>query len=82
MDYESKIIVPVPSDSIEQMYKESVPNKNTTYHKVLEETLGFSYCTLLGEVMYAYITCRPDIGYAVTTLFKFFVLLLIIIINY
>ena len=71
MGYESKRIVPIPSDSIEQMYKESSPKKNTTYHKLLEEKTGFSHCTLLGEVMYAYITCRPDIGYAVTTLSKF-----------
>ncbi|KAG7370163.1 reverse transcriptase RNA-dependent DNA polymerase [Nitzschia inconspicua] len=27
--------------------------------------------TLLGELLYAYITCRPDIGYAVVTLSKF-----------
>ena len=26
---------------------------------------------ILGELMYAYITCQPDIGYAVTTLSKF-----------
>ena len=37
MDYESKIIVPIPSDIIEKMYKESGPKENTTYHKVLEK---------------------------------------------
>ena len=33
--------------------------------------MEFFYCTLLGELMYSYITCRPDIGYVVTTLSKF-----------
>ena len=31
----------------------------------------FQTRTVLGECMYAYITCRPDIGYAITTLSKF-----------
>ena len=33
--------------------------------------MGFSYRHLLGELRYAYMTCRCDIGYAVTTLSKF-----------
>ena len=34
--------------------------------------LRCSGCTgFLGELLYAYVTCRPDIGYAVTTLAKF-----------
>ena len=37
----------------------------------MEEKIAFSYCTLIGEFMYAYITCGPDISYAVTTLSKF-----------
>jgi len=32
---------------------------------------GFAYCTLLGELLCAYVTCRPDIGYATITLSKF-----------
>ena len=32
---------------------------------------GFAYHTLLGELLYAYVTCWPDIGYAVVTLSKF-----------
>lgn len=73
MDYESKIIVPIWSNNIEQMFKETCPEENTTYHKVFEEKMGFSNCTLitqLVEVMYAYINCTPDIGYAVNTLSK------------
>ena len=66
----SKPSSPLPSDCIDQMYLEEGPLENTTAHLALEKKKGFNYCTLLGELMYAYITCRPDIGYAVTTLSK------------
>ena len=33
--------------------------------------MGFTYQTLLGELMYTYIICWPDIGYSITTLSKF-----------
>jgi len=32
---------------------------------------GFAYRTLLGELLYAYVTYRPDIGYATVALSKF-----------
>jgi hypothetical protein len=40
-------------------------------HTTLASKMGFSYRTLLGELLHAYITARPDIGYAVATLAKF-----------
>ena len=63
--------IPMSTDCIERIYKESGPKEGTAHHKALEDSVGFSYRTLLGELMYAMITCRPDIGYAVTTLSKF-----------
>ena len=57
IEYETKRIVPMPSDYIERMYKETGPKEHTTNHDILEKKMGFSYRTLLGEVMYAYITC-------------------------
>ena len=70
--HSSKPISPLPTDSIEQMYAEEGPLENTTAYFVLEKKKGFNYYhILLGELMYAYITCQPDIGYAVTTLLKF-----------
>ena len=67
----SKPMSPLPSDCIEQIYSQEGPLENTTAHLVLEKKSGFNYRSLLGELMYAFITCRPDIGYAVTTLSKF-----------
>ena len=71
MYFASRRTVPMPSDYIKKMYKETGPKEHTPNHKILETKRGFSYCTLLGEAMFAYITCQPDIGYAVTTLSKF-----------
>ena len=38
------------------------PHEGTSEHAILEKKLGFSYRSVLGELMYAYVTCRPDIG--------------------
>ena len=53
------------------MYKNIGPLEGSKEAYALELKSGFSYRTLLGEMMYAYVTCRPDIGYAITTLSKF-----------
>ena len=45
--------------------------KDTVAHQVLETNSKFNYRNVLGELMYVYITCRPDIGYAITTFSKF-----------
>jgi len=45
--------------------------KNTPKHKALEAEQGFGYRGVLSEILFAYVLCRPNIGYAVTTLAKF-----------
>jgi len=47
------------------------PVENTPEHKALEAEQGFGYRSVLGEILFAYVICRPGIGYAVTTLTKF-----------
>ena len=37
----------------------------------LEKKIGVSCCFLLGELMYIYVTCCPDIGYSICCLIKF-----------
>ena len=64
-------LAPLPSDSTESLYKDVGPSEGTVEHAALAAAQGFSYRTLLGELLYAYVTCRPDIGYAITTLSKF-----------
>ncbi|MCE2996259.1 MAG: hypothetical protein LW863_11705 [Flammeovirgaceae bacterium] len=62
---------PLPLDATTQLYSSTGPADGTDEHGTLETAFGFNYRSLLGELMYAYVTCRPDIGYAVTTLSKF-----------
>jgi len=49
----------------------AVPVENTPEHKALEAEQGFGYRSVLGGILFAYVLCRPDIGYAVTTIAKF-----------
>ena len=37
----------------------------------LEKEMGFSYCTAIGRLIYAMVTCRPDISFAVTKLSQY-----------
>ena len=67
----SKPLSSLSPDCLEQLFNHVGPKEHSPEAIALEKTAGFSYRTVLGELMYAYITCRPDIGYAITTLSKF-----------
>ena len=62
---------PLPDSCLNTIFQECGPDEGTTDAYKLEVAQGFGYRTLLGEMMYAYVTCRPDIGYAITTMSKF-----------
>jgi hypothetical protein len=63
---------PLPVDAIPALYSDVGPDESSPAHQALVDQFGFSYRGLLGELLYAYVTCRPpDIGYAVITLSKF-----------
>ena len=70
-DKRIKTIAPISPDALKQVFDQKGPAEGTAEHKQLKNKTGFSYRTLLGEMMYAYVTCRPDIGYAITLLSKF-----------
>ena len=55
--YRPNRMTPMPSDYIEKMYSEMGYKEGTAEHKVLKDKAGFAYCTLLGEIIYAYMTC-------------------------
>ena len=67
----SKPIASIPSGSIDQIFRDKGPPEGTAVHQVLETSSKFNYRNVLDELMYVYITCRPDIGYIITTLSKF-----------
>jgi len=62
---------PLPPDCIASLYASVGPPESSPEHQALLARFGFSYRGLLGEILYAYVTCRPDIGYAAITLSKF-----------
>lgn len=66
-----KPISPIPPDANDKLYHNDGPLEGTPEYKLLSEKFGFKYRTLLGELMFCYVTCRPNIGYAITTLSKF-----------
>ena len=59
----SKNLSPLPDACLKTIYKVCGPNEGTVDAFKLELSQGFAYCTLLGKMMYAYVTCRPNIGY-------------------
>ena len=71
------LLAPLPEDAVTKMYAEVIgasgggPQEVISKHAILKKNLGFSYQSVLGGLMYAYVMCHPDIGYAVTTLSKF-----------
>jgi hypothetical protein len=68
----SKPIAPLNTETLHQIGKHNNgPKEGTAEHQALEERQGFSYRTLLGEMMFAYVSCRPDIGYAITLMSKY-----------
>lgn len=66
----SKPITPLPMDTLHTISTQTGPVEGTPEHQDLETKKGFSYRTLLGEIMYAYVSCRPDIGYPITLMSK------------
>ena len=67
----SKPIAPLPTDTLHSLSVLAGYAEGTPEHQALEDKKGFSYRTLLGEIMYAYVSCRPDIGYPITLLSKY-----------
>ena len=70
---DSKPIEPLASSTMSQMFLdyETGPPEGTPEHSTLSTSAGFSYRSVLGGLIYAYVVARPDIGYAVTTLARF-----------
>jgi len=44
------------------------PTEGCAEHRNLEREVSFSYWQVLGELIYAYIVCQLDIGYAIVLL--------------
>jgi hypothetical protein len=70
---DEKPIEPLAASTTQQMFDDytTAPRAGTLEYCDLETAAGFSYRSVLGALIYAYVVARPDIGYAVTTLARF-----------
>ncbi|KAI2495082.1 hypothetical protein MHU86_19437 [Fragilaria crotonensis] len=70
---DEKPIEPISASTTQQMFDDyaTAPHNGTDAYCDLETAAGFSYRSVLGALIYAYVVARPDIGYAVTTLARF-----------
>lgn len=62
---------PMLSPIYKQLDTDLGPPEHSDEGRQLATSAGFSYRSLLGALMYAYVTCRLDIGYAVTKLSQY-----------
>ena len=67
----SKPIAPLPMDTLHTIGTQIGPAEGTSEYQALEDQKGFSYQTLLGKIIYAYVSCQPDIGYPITLMSKY-----------
>ena len=64
-------IVPIQNDIVDRLQTVEGPKEKTPEALELARKNGFSYRNLLGELVYAYVICRIDIGFAVCFLARF-----------
>ena len=66
-----QLLVPITDDKIKALAPLSGPPERTAEHKALEQSKGFGYRSLLGELLFAFVTVRIDIGFAICFLARF-----------
>ena len=64
-------LTPISPDSVNRLMTLEGPKEKTPEAKELISQEGFSYRNVLGELIYAYVVARLDIGYAVCLLARF-----------
>ncbi|GFH58223.1 hypothetical protein CTEN210_14699 [Chaetoceros tenuissimus] len=64
---------PIPMRDDTEYQKQLEDAEPLTPHELetLQESLGFTYRQGIGELIYALVTCRPDISYAITKLSQY-----------
>ena len=64
-------LVPVRPEVTERLMKLEGPKEKTPDAIALSQKHGFSYRNVLGELIFAYVVCRVDIGFSVCFLARF-----------
>ena len=64
-------LTPIPTDTASRLMTLEGPTEKSQEAKEIAKKQGFSYRNVLGELIYAYVIARLDIGYAVCLLARF-----------
>lgn len=64
-------ILPIPPSMYDSILNSIGPEEGTKEAKALADEMKFGYRAILGELVYAYVVARPDIGFAVGLLSRF-----------
>jgi hypothetical protein len=67
---EYHFIAPLHPSAFKEL-EDTTPPTYSSEKLELEQSTGFPYCTAIGDLMYVFVTCRLDIGYAMAELSKF-----------
>ena len=62
---------PLPNNALDKIFKLCGSDEGTSAANNLKLEATFGYQTLLGKMMYTYVTYCPDIGHEITTMSKF-----------
>ena len=71
LDHSPGSMEPIPASMFKQVDDGYGPLEHTPEFTALATKHGFKFRTVIGELMYAYVICRLDIGYAITKLSQF-----------
>ena len=66
-----KNLFPLLNFCFKTVFQKYYPNEGIIDAYKLKLSQGFRYPILLGIMVYAYVTCHPNISYATTTMSKF-----------
>jgi hypothetical protein len=67
----SKFLEPIGPSMVRELESTVGPPVDSAAGKLLQKKNGFNYRGVVGEIVYAYIICRPDYGFAVALLSRF-----------
>jgi hypothetical protein len=67
----TKPLEPIDPNRVKELEANEGPPIDSPEGKSLRKTNGFNYRAVVGEIVYAYITCRPDYAFAVSLLSRF-----------
>lgn len=67
----SKPIEPIHPSAVKTLESTTGPSIDSAEGRQLMTKNGFNYRAVVGEIVYAYILCHPDFGFAVTLLSRF-----------